>query len=50
MEGTNMSDANNNNISTNAKKVSTSTYVRGSTIPTPKKKTPMPPVKSPKKK
>lgn len=32
-----------------AKKEPSSTYSRGSNIPTPKKKPPMPPVKSPKK-
>ena len=44
-----MSDVNNNNNSTEAKKEPSSTYSRGSNIPTPKKKPQMPPVKSPKK-
>ncbi|WP_198021569.1 hypothetical protein [Ruminococcus sp. NK3A76] len=44
-----MPDVNNNNSSSNARKEPSSTYSRGSNIPTPKKKPPMPPVKSPKK-
>ena len=45
-----MSDVNSKNSSTNAQKEPSSTYSRGSNIPTPKEKPPMPPVKSPKKK